>query len=93
MMQNDVCITPQVDCDVISATMNPVISTHISDAAIATPNIGSFVTPGTPQPFHSNSVVSSSFRSKSDSLEAKLCGKFMAMKSFFMGELHTIKNE
>ena len=36
-IQDDVCITPQLDCDVISATMNPVTSTHISD-----PTIGSF---------------------------------------------------
>ena len=47
-MQDDVCITSQVDCDVISATTNPVIPTHISDPAIATINIGLFVTPCTP---------------------------------------------
>ena len=41
-IQDDVCITPQLDCDVISATMNPVTSTHISDPTIATRNIGSF---------------------------------------------------
>ena len=89
----DVCITPQVDCDFISATTNPIIPTHISDPTTATPNIGSFVTPCTPQPFHSNSVISSSFSSQLDSLEAKLCDKIMAMKSFFMDELQTIKNE
>ena len=93
IMQDDVCITPQVDCDVISATMNPVIPTPISDATIATPNIGSLVTPCTLQSFHSNSVISSSFSSQLDSLEAKLCDKIMAMKSFFMDELQTIQNE
>ena len=39
-IQDDVCITPQVDCNVISATMNPIIPTHISDPTIANPNIG-----------------------------------------------------
>ena len=39
-IQDDVCITPQVDCNVISATTNPVIPPHISDSTIATPNIG-----------------------------------------------------
>ena len=92
-IQDDVCITPQVDCDVISATTNPVILTLTSDPIIATPNIGSFVTSCTPQPFHSNSVISSSFSSQLDSLEAKLCDKIMALKSFFMNELQTIKNE
>ena len=80
IIQDDVCITPQVDCDVISATTNPVIPTPISDPTIATPNIGSFVTPCTLQPFHSNSVISLSFSSQLDSLEAKLCDKIMAMK-------------
>ena len=89
----DVCITPHVDRNVISATTNPVIPTHISDPAIATPNIGSFASPCTPQPFHSNSVISSFFTSKLDSLEAKLCAKIMAMKSFFIDELYTIKNK
>ena len=93
IIQDDVCITPQVNCDVISATTNPVIPTHISDPDIATPNIGSFVTPCIPRPFHSISVISSSFSSKLDSLKAKLCGKIMATKSFFMDELRTIKNE
>ena len=45
IIQDDVCVTPLVHCHVISATANPVILTHISDPAIATPNIGSFVTP------------------------------------------------
>ena len=45
IIQDDVCVTPLVQCHVISATTNPVILTHISDPAIATPNIGSFVTP------------------------------------------------
>ena len=71
-IQDNVCITPQVNFDVISATTNPVIPTPISDPTFATPNIGSFVTPCTIQPFHSNSVVSSSFSSQLDSLEAKL---------------------
>ena len=75
-----VCITPQLDCGVISATMNPVIPTHKSDPA--SPNIGSFVTSCTPPQFHSNSDISSSFSSKLDPLEAKLCDKIMAMKSF-----------
>ena len=44
IIQDDICITPQVDCDVISATTNPVIPTPISDPTIPTPNIGSFVT-------------------------------------------------
>ena len=92
IIQNDGCITPQVDCDAISATTNPVIPIPISDPTIATLNIGSFVTPCTLQPFHSNSVISSSFRSQLDSLEAKLSGKIMAMKSFFMDQLQTIKN-
>ena len=35
----------------------------------------------------------SSFSSNLDSLEAKLCGRMMAMKSFFIDELHTIKSE
>ena len=54
--QDDVCITPQVGCNVINATTNPVIPTPISDPTIATPNIGSFGTPCTLHPFHSNSV-------------------------------------
>ena len=90
--QDDVCITPQVDSDDISATTNPVIPTPISGPTIDTPNIGSFVTPGTFQPVNSNSVISSSFSSQLDSLEGKLCDKIMAMKSFFMDELQTIKN-
>ena len=93
IIQDDVCIIPQVDCDVISATTNPVIPTPISDPTIATLNIRSFVTPCTFQAVNSNSVVSSSFRSQLDSLEAKLSHKIMAMKSFFMDELQTIKNE
>ena len=56
IIQDDVCITPQVDCNVINATTNPVIPTPISDPTITTPNIGSFGTPCTLQPFHSNSV-------------------------------------
>ena len=77
IIQDDGCITPQVDCDAISATTNPVIPIPISDPTIATPNIGSFATPCTLQPFHSNSVVGSSFRSQLDSLQAKLCDKIM----------------
>ena len=92
-IQDDVFITSQVDCGIIRATTNPVIPTHISNPTIATPNIGSFVTPCTPQPFHSNSVISSSFSSQLDSLEVKLCEKIMAMKSFLMDELQTIKSE
>ena len=45
IIQDDVCITPRVDYNVISAASNPVILTHTSDADITTPNIGSFVTP------------------------------------------------
>ena len=76
--------------------MNPVIPTHISDPA--SPNIGSFVTSCTPPQSYSNSDISSSFSSKLDSLEAKLCDKIMAMKSYFMDERfmderYTIKNE
>ena len=58
IMQDDVCITHQVDCDVISATTNPVIPTPISGPTIDTVNIGSFVTPGTFQTVNSNSVIS-----------------------------------
>ena len=83
----------QVDQGIINATMNPVIPTHIPDPAVASPNIGSFLTPCTTPPFRSNSVTNSSFSSKLDSLETKQCGKIMAMKSFFVDELHTIKNE
>ena len=93
IIQDDVYITPQVDCDVISATTNPVSPTPISDSIIATLNIGSFVTLCTLQPFHSNSVISSSFSSQLDSLEAKLCDKIMAMISFFMDEFLTINIE
>ena len=93
IIQDDVCITPQVDYEVISATTNPAILTRISDPAIATQNIGSFVTSSTPSPFHSNSVINSSFSLQLDSFEAKLCDKITAMKSFFMDELQTIKNE
>ena len=93
IIQDDVCITPQVECDVISAATNPVIPTPLSYPTIATPNIGSFVTPFTFQTFYSNSVISSSFSSQLDSLEVKLCDKIMAMKSFFLDELQTIKNE
>ena len=85
IIQVDVCITPGVNYDVIWI--------HLSGPAIATPNTGSFVTPCTPQTFHWNSVISSSFSSKLDLPEAKVCGKIMAMKSFFMDELHAIKNE
>ena len=70
-----------------------IIPTHISDLAIATLNIGSFVTHCTPHPFYSSSVSSSSFSSQLDSLEAKLCDTIMAMESFFMDELQTINNE
>ena len=93
IIQDDVCITPQVDRDVISATTNLVIPTHISDPDFATLNIGLFLTLCTPQPFLSNSVISSSFSLKLDSLEARLCGKIMAMKSFFIDRLQTIKNK
>ena len=89
----DVCITPQVESDVISAATNPVMPTPLSYPTIATPNKGSFVTPFTFQTFYSNSVISSSFSSQLDSLEAKLCDKIMAMKSFFLDELQTVKNE
>ena len=64
IIQVDVCITPQVDRDLIRATTNLIIPTHISDLAIAIPDIGSFITLSTPPPFHSNSVVSSSFSSQ-----------------------------
>ena len=87
IIQDDICITPQVDCDVISATTNPVIPTPISDPTIATPDIESFVTPCTLQSFYSNSVISSPFGSQLDSFKAKLCDKIMAMKSFLMDEL------
>ena len=90
---DDVFITPQVDCDVISATTNMVIPTRISDLATATPSITPFITPCTPQPFHSNSDISSLIISKLYSLEAKLCDKIMAIKSFSMDELNTIKNK
>ena len=93
IIQDDVCITPQVECDVISATTNPVIPTPISGPTIDTPNIGSFVTPGTFQPVNSNFVISSSFSLQLDSLEAKLSDKIMTMKSFFMDELQIIKND
>ena len=93
IIQDDVCITPQVDCDVISATTNPVITAQISDPAIASPNIRSFVAPSTPQLFHSNSVISSSFSSQLDSLEVTICDKIMAMKSFVIDKLQTIRNE
>ena len=93
VIHDDVCITNQVDCDVIIATKNLVIPIHISNPAIPTPNIGSFVTSCTPHPFHLNSVITSSFSSQLDSLEVKLCDKIMAIKSFFMDELQTIKNE
>ena len=91
IIQDDICITPQVDCDVIRATTNPVISTHIPDPTVATPNIGSFVSPCTPQLFHSNSVISTSFSLELDSLETKLFDKIMTMKSFFMDELQKKK--
>ena len=39
IIQDNLCITPQVDHGVISATTNSVISSLISDPAIATPNI------------------------------------------------------
>ena len=61
IIQDDDCITPQVDCDIISATTKLVIPTLISDLAVATPNIGSLATLCTPQSIHSNSVISSSF--------------------------------
>ena len=93
VIQDDVCIKPQVYCDAISAKTNPVILIHISDPTIATPNIGSYISPCTPQRFHSNAVFSSLFSLQLDSLEAKLCDKVLAMKSFFMDELQTIKNE
>ena len=93
IIQYDVCITLQVDSDVISATTNPVILTYTSGPAVDTPNIGSFVTPSTRPPFHSNSVISLSFSSQLDSLEANVCDRIMTMKSFFMDELQTIKNE
>ena len=94
VIQDDVFLTSQeVDCCVISATANLVIPAHRSDPAIAALNTGSFVTLCTPRPFHSNSVISSLFSLKLDSLAAELCGKSMAIKSFFMDELNTIKNE
>ena len=92
IIQDDICVTPQVDCDAIRATTNSVISTHIPDPTVATPNIGSFVSPCTRQQFHSNSVISSSFSLELDSLETKLFDKIMTMKSFFMDELQK-KNE
>ena len=39
IIQDDNCITPKVDCDVIIATRNLVILTHLSDPAFASPNI------------------------------------------------------
>ena len=65
-VRQDVCTTFQVDYFVISATMNLIIPTHISDPTIDTQNIGSFVTPCTLQPFHSNSAISLSFSSQLD---------------------------
>ena len=53
IIQNDVFITPQVDHDLISASTNVVIPIQISDPATATPTIGSFVNPCTPQLFRS----------------------------------------
>ena len=91
IIQDDICITPRVDCDVISTRANPVTPAHISDPTIATPNIGSFVSPCTTQSFHSN-FIRSTFNSRLGSLEAKRCDKIMAMKPFFTDELQTIKN-
>ena len=93
IIQDDVCITLHVDCDVITVTTNLVIPTYKSDPTIATPSIPSFVSTCTPQPFHSSSVISSSFSSQLRSIEVKIFDKIMAMKSFFMDELQTIKNE
>ena len=56
IIKDDVCIVPQVDCDVISTTTNPVILTPISEPT--TPNIESFITPSTFQWFHSSSITS-----------------------------------
>ena len=93
IIQDDVCITLHVDCDAISVTTNPVIPTHKSDPTIATPSIPSFVSTCTRQLFHSSSVISSSFSSQLGSIEVKIFDKIMTMKSFFMDELQTIKNE
>ena len=65
----------------------------ISDPGISTPNIRSIVTPCRPLQFHLNSVISSLFSSQLDSLLGKtICERIMAMKSFFMDELQTMKN-
>ena len=93
IIQDDVCIILHVDCDAISVTTNTVIPAHKSDPTIATPSIPSFVSTYTPQPFHSSSVINSSFSSQLGSIEVKIFDKIMAMKSFFMDELQTIKNE
>ena len=83
IIQDDVCITLHVDCVVISVTTNSVIPTHKSDPTIATPSIPSFVSTCTPQ----------LFSAQLGSIEVKIFDKIMAMKSFFMDELQTIKNE
>ena len=80
------------DCDVISATTNPVIPTPISDPHNYCYSKYRIIC----NSLHTSAVSlnsSSSFSSQLDSLEAKLCDKIMAMKSFFMDELQTIKNE
>ena len=49
----------------------------MQDAATATPNVVSFVTFCTPQPFHSKSFISPAFSSKLDSLEVKQYDKLL----------------
>ena len=92
--QDDHFTTPQeVDYGVITATIKPAITSQISVPAIATLQTRSFISPCTLRSFHSNSVVSLLFCSKLDSLTTKAYSKRMPMKSFFIDELHTIKND
>ena len=56
------------------------------------PNDGSFG-PNTGRYSVSLHIQSEFLQCSSAKLEAKLCGRMMAMKSFFIDELHTIKSE
>ena len=71
--------------------INRSIATPMNRTLPPTSSAGSNITPINTQ--HLLSVNSPSLNTKLESLESKLCGKIMAMESYFIEELQSLKND
>ena len=72
-------------------TINDSINKSIPPSLNRTLPATSFVEPNTTPPVLS--IGNSSLNAKLEALETKLCGKIMAMKSYFMDELRSCGNK